>query len=367
MDFGILYELQMVKPWIENREFELYWESLDQIKLADQLGYDYVWEVEHHFLTEYSHSSAPEVFLSAVSQHTENIRIGHGVVLLPFNYNHPIRVAEKVAALDIMSKGRVEFGTGRSATAIELGGFGIEPDETREMCDEALEVILKAWRDEPLVHQGPRLNIPERNVIPKPVQDPHPPIWMAGTGPDSFQLAGGKGIGSLCFNFTTESVVANLARYRKAVANAKPVGSFVNNRFATLSIVHCGTDPDTKKVGCAGARWFLQKVMEILMTLTEEDAASYEYMKSMIDLSQQPKDASDDEIYEHPFVIVGDPDRCARKVEEFEALGIDQLITFQQCGAIPHERIMNSIKLFGEEVMPAFKTGRDVGGAVSGG
>lgn len=354
MDFGILYELQSAAPWTPTREREIYWEALEQITLCDKLGYDTVWEVEHHFLTDYSHSSAPEVFLSAVAQHTENIRIGHGVVLLPFNYNHPIRVAEKVAALDIMSKGRVEFGTGRSATGIEMEGFGVDPEETREMCAEALEVILKAWRNEPLVHKGKRLDIPERNVIPKPVQDPHPPIWMAGTGPDSFELAGGKGMGALCFNFTTESVISNLALYRNAIATATPVGSFINNRFASLSIVHCGTDSDTKKIGCAGARWFLQKVMEILATMTEKDAASYEYMKAMIDLSQQPKDASDDEIFAHPFVIVGDPDQCARKVEEFKNLGIDQLITFQQCGAIPHERIMNSIKLFGEEVMPAF-------------
>lgn len=358
MKFGILYELEMAKPWTPNRESEVYWEALEQIKLADQLGYDYVWEVEHHFLTEYSHSSAPEVFLAAVSQHTKNIRIGHGVVLLPFNYNHPIRVAERVAALDIMSKGRVEFGTGRSATAIELGGFGIDPAATREMCDEALEVVLKAWKDEPLVHQGKRLNIPVRNVVPKPVQRPHPPIWMAGTGPDTFELAGRKGVGVLCFNFTTEMVQANLARYRAAVAQATPVGQFINNQFASLAIVHCGTDPETKRIGCEGARWFLQKVMEILMTLNDEQAKSYEYMKSIVDLSRQPKDASDDEIYHHPLVIVGDPAHCRRKVAEIEALGVDQLITFQQCGAIPHERIMESVQLFGTEVIPHFRAAR---------
>lgn len=228
----------------------------------------------------------------------------------------------------------------------KLEKYGIKPPKYLD---------LKAWRNEALVHEGRRLSIPERNVIPKPVQKPHPPIWMTGTGLDSFELAGKKGIGALYFNFTTDSVTANLARYRRAIASATPVGSFVSNRFASLCIVHCGTDAETKRVGCEGARWFLQKVMEILMTLTEEKAASDEYMRSMIDLTRQPKDASDDEIHAHPRVIVGDPEHCARKVEEVRKLGVDQLITFQQCGRIPHDRIMQSIRLFGEEAMPAFQ------------
>ena len=174
MKFSLLYELEMPKPWTATSERDCYKEALEQIKLADQAGFDIVWEVEHHFLTEYSHSSAPEVFLSAVSQHTKNIRMGHGVVLLPFNYNHPIRVAERVAALDIMSDGRVEFGTGRSTTMIELGGFGVNPDESREQWEEGLEVVLKAWRDQPLVHEGKRLSIPEREVWPKPIQKAAP-------------------------------------------------------------------------------------------------------------------------------------------------------------------------------------------------
>src|SRR5881296_2024363 len=127
MKFGLIYELQQQKPWVENQEHKTYHDALDQIELADQVGFDYVWQVEHHFLTEYSHSSAPEVFLGAVSQRTRRIRIGHGVVLLPMPYNHPIRVAERIATLDILSDGRVEFGTGRSGTPAELEGFGIDP------------------------------------------------------------------------------------------------------------------------------------------------------------------------------------------------------------------------------------------------
>ncbi|MCH8192223.1 MAG: LLM class flavin-dependent oxidoreductase, partial [Chloroflexi bacterium] len=145
MKIDLLYELQMPKPWHgPNAEAEMFWESIAQIELADQVGFDTVWCVEHHFQTEYAHSSAPEVFLAAVSQRTQSIRIGHGVVLLPYPFNHPIRVAERIATLDIVSRGRVEFGTGRSGLH-EQGGFEIPSDESRAMWQEALSIIPKMW------------------------------------------------------------------------------------------------------------------------------------------------------------------------------------------------------------------------------
>src|SRR3990170_1491522 len=125
MKFGIFYEMQLPKPWGPTSERDIYRQSLEQVELADELGFDYVWEVEHHFLEEYSHSSAPEVFLAAASQRTRNIRLGHGIVLLPPPYNHPARVAERIATLDLVSNGRVDFGTGASSSEMELGGFGI--------------------------------------------------------------------------------------------------------------------------------------------------------------------------------------------------------------------------------------------------
>ena len=121
MKFGLFYEHQLPQPWGEDSELRLYQQALDQIELADRLGIDYVWEVEHHFLEEYSHSSAPEVFLAACSQRTQRIRLGHGITLMPPNYNHPARVAERIATLDLVSNGRVEWGTGESATAVEMG------------------------------------------------------------------------------------------------------------------------------------------------------------------------------------------------------------------------------------------------------
>src|SRR5919197_2395260 len=141
MKFGIFYELQMPRPWEAGGELRLYQNALDQVELADRLGIGYAWEVEHHFLEEYSHSPAPEVFLAAASQRTKRIRLGHGIVLMPPAYNHPARVAERIAMLDLVSSGRVDWGTGESASRAELEGFGVDPAERRAMWRETVEQV----------------------------------------------------------------------------------------------------------------------------------------------------------------------------------------------------------------------------------
>src|SRR6187401_2329420 len=132
MQFGIFYEHQLPRPWTEGAEHRLFKDALDQVELADRLGIDYAWEVEHHFLEEYSHSSAPEIFLAAGSQRTKNIRLGHGIIQTAPKYNHPARTAERVATLDLVSNGRVDFGSGESSSEAELGGFTIDPITKRE-------------------------------------------------------------------------------------------------------------------------------------------------------------------------------------------------------------------------------------------
>src|ERR1700687_5054991 len=139
MQFGIFYEHQIPRPWQDGDEHRLFKQALDQVELADRLGIDYAWEVEHHFLEEYSHSSAPEVFLAACSQRTKRIRLGHGITLMPPRYNHPARVAERIAVLDLVSNGRVDWGTGESATALEMEGFGLPLEEKSAMWREATE------------------------------------------------------------------------------------------------------------------------------------------------------------------------------------------------------------------------------------
>ena len=175
MKFGLFYEHQLPQPWGEDSELRLYQEALDQVELADRLGIDYVWEVEHHFLEEYSHSSAPEVFLAACSQRTKQIRLGHGIALMPPKYNHPARVAERIATLDLVSNGRVEWGTGESATAVEMGGFGVDPDDKRAMWQEATEQAANMLAMRPYPgYQGRWFDMPCRNLVPKPVQTTTP-------------------------------------------------------------------------------------------------------------------------------------------------------------------------------------------------
>jgi len=170
MKFGIFYEHQLPRPWAEGSELTLFQDALDQVELADRLGIDHAWEVEHHFLEEYSHSSAPEVFLAAASQRTRQIRLGHGIVLMPPGYNHPARVAERIATLDLVSRGRVDFGTGESASRAELEGFGVDPGERRAMWRETLEQVANMMVMEPYPgFTGKYFSMPPRNVLPKPV------------------------------------------------------------------------------------------------------------------------------------------------------------------------------------------------------
>src|SRR3954464_3179654 len=180
MRFGIFYEHQLPRPWDGGAEQRLITDALEQIELADRLGIDYVWEVEHHFLEEYSHSSAPEVFLAAASQRTKKIRLGHGICQIPPGFNHPARVAERVATLDLVSGGRVEFGTGESSSQTELGAFGVTRDDKRAQWEESLDAITRMFVEEPFAgYDGRWLRMPPRNVVPKPVQRPHPPLWVA--------------------------------------------------------------------------------------------------------------------------------------------------------------------------------------------
>src|SRR5580692_9559373 len=195
MKFGIFYEHQLPRPWNDGAEHRLLQEALDQVELADQLGIDYAWEVEHHFLEEYSHSSAPEIFLAACSQRTKNIRLGHGICLMPPRYNHPARVAERIATLDLVSNGRVEFGTGESAAELELGGFRIPRAEKRDMWQESLEQCLNMMVMNPYPgFTGQFFDMPCRNVVPKPVQKPHPPVWVACSNRETIKLAARLGI-----------------------------------------------------------------------------------------------------------------------------------------------------------------------------
>jgi len=357
MEFGLHFEMEMPRPWNERSEYNIYWQALEQIELGDRLGFDFVWEVEHHFLEEYSHSPAPEVFFGAVSQRTKNIRIAHGVRLLPFQFNHPIKVAEQAAVLDIISNGRVEFGLGRSTTVQELDGFSVDYERTREEVREATEIIVKAWTDDILEYDGKLMKIPPRRVVPKPIQKPHPRMWMACVAPDSYEIGGDRGLGVLSFNFNFEALQKALAKFRKACARrSNQIPKFTNEAFATMVICHVVEKKADESVGLDGARWFMHYAAELFKPFAAKGQLySYEYMRRAMDLDMDPKDVPDAQLKEHPLVVVGTPEEVIRKLEHLENAGIDQAICLKQAGGIPHPNIMRSMELMGRHVLPHFK------------
>src|SRR5204862_5438825 len=261
MRFGICYEHQLPRPWGVDGERRLISDALEQVELADRVGFDFVWEVEYHFLEEYSHSSASGVFLAAASQRAPNIRLGLGILPLPPGYQHPARVAETVAMLDLVSGGRVEFGTGETSSGMELAGFGVDRDTKREQWDEGLDVVTRMMVEEPFAGwDGRFFSMPPRNVVPKPVQRPHPPLWVACSRRETIRVAAEKGIGALSFSFIEpEDAREWVEEYERILASSScvPGGFAVNPRFAVTLPMMCHRDEaEAIEHGIDGAHFF---------------------------------------------------------------------------------------------------------------
>ena len=241
MQFGILYEMQRPFSGTEIDWNALYKETLEQCELADQVGFDNLWFVEHHFLTGFSGSPCPEVMFGALSRVTKQIRIGFGVCILP--YHHPVRVAERVAMVDQLTDGRVEFGTGRS-NAYEQIGLGIDPRDTRSRWNESIRMLPEIWQSEgEYSYEGEHWNVPARRVLPKPFQKPHPRMYLACTQQESFRLAAQMGIGVLSSaSYATEILKEHVQVYRDAIKDADPVGAFVNDFWGNNVHAFCGKD-----------------------------------------------------------------------------------------------------------------------------
>jgi len=362
MRFSLLYELTNPKPWHERSEADVWHEAIQQVELADNLGFETVWAVEHHFLEELSVCSAPEIFLSACAMRTKRIRLGHGVVLLPSPFNHPVRVAERIAALDIVSEGRVEFGTGRASSLIELDGFRVDPEDTRGMWEEAVGIIPRMWGTDRFSHEGRYFSVPERNVIPKPLQKPHPPIWMACSQADSFEIAANKGLGVLSFTSDEpEELQQRLKRYRELIPKAEPVGAFVNNRVAGFTPMYCGESmTEAVEVGATGAAWYQTSfISKIKAGWRGREVKSYEYAREAAE--KVPEDLVWDlDRYKKRGMgkggwCIGDPEEVTTQAKRYEKNGFDDLLFIVQTGKIPHEKIMASLERFASEVMPHFE------------
>ncbi len=380
MKFGLFYELQLPKPlnndqWDEGDEGRIIHEALDQIEFADKLGFDYVFEVEHHFLEEYSHSSAPEVVLAAASQRTKNIRLGHGIVHMPPRVNPPARVAERIATLDLVSNGRVEFGTGEGASDMELGGFGTPRELKKEAWEEALRECLRMMTSVPYPgYEGVHFGMPERNIIPKPRQKPHPPVWVAASRRETFLVAGRLGIAPLGFGFETpDEADERIARYYELIRECRnPIGAAMNPAVATVGNLMCAkTDAEAVAKGMSGAQFFgfslgrgtppnpprhpghdhlyreFRERYDAAQSAAERDAAT----------AQEPSDESARALYRagRRGGFMGSPAFIRENLRQYEEAHLDALIFIAQCGDRKHEDIMESLELFAKEVMPEFK------------
>jgi alkanesulfonate monooxygenase SsuD/methylene tetrahydromethanopterin reductase-like flavin-dependent oxidoreductase (luciferase family) len=371
--FGVFYEHQLPRPWVEGGEYRLLQNALEQVELADRLGFDVVWEVEHHFLEEYSHSSAPEVFLGACSQRTKDIRLGHGIIQTAPGYNHPARTAERVATLDLLSGGRVEFGSGESGSEAELGGFLVDPATKREAWLEGLEVALRCMTETPFSGvDGRFVQMPPRNVVPKPMQKPHPPLWVACSRRDTILLAAEKGIGALTFAFIDpEEAVKWVSDYEETLAErCIPVGQVVNANIACVTQMMCHPDEEVAlDRGLEGGNFFGYSLGHYYIFGEHRPGSTdvwREYQERRGDVGYSPEIASAlrQERLGAKLAAgdrtglrgaMGTPAQLREFLERFEAAGVDQVIFVLQAGRNRHEHICESLELFGTQVLPAFK------------
>ena len=387
MEFSLAYEMQ--RPTLDDHA--VIEETIEQCILADEMGFDAVWFVEHHFLTTFSSSPCPEVIFGALSRLTKRIRLGFGVVILP--YHHPIRVAERVAMVDHLSHGRVDFGTGRSAP-YEQTGMGIDPRNTREMWDESLTMIPKIWESDTFEWEGQFWNVPPRQVLPKPFQKPHPPIWVAALQPATYELAAQKGIGVMALGVNAPAVLEpHIKAYREAIKDAEPVGNFVNNRWLSSCFGLCGEDSAKTKELCAQSlktffgpgRPYVQDQKDVYSKLLDQwggvpdhlaqnfsryvDVTADSGTNGSVDLSggtalaQKIWEEFDaDTLAQRGVIVAGDPDSCIEAVKLHEATGVDQLQFLMATETVGHEDVMKSIEMFGKHVIPAFKKSQNTTG-----
>jgi len=358
MKIGGFYEHQLPRPWTSQSEHELLKNALEQVELADRVGFDYVWATEHHFLEEYAHSSAPEIFLAACAARTKNVRLGHGIVQMAPHINHPARVAERIATLDLISDGRCDFGTGEGATEVELGGFNVAQDEKRAQWLEGLQACVRMLVEEPFTgFTGKYLEAPARNVVPKPLQKPHPPLWLACSRRETILLAARLGIGALTFAFVSPEESRQWVHdyYTTLENECESVGFAINPQIAMVCPFLCDRDEQlVRDMAHENHGFFLYGLGHYAFFGEHEPARTniWDNYKN-----QPAKVKIDDPLAagSQAQTCVGTPAQIREALSGFEESGVDQVLFLSQAGKIPHELLSSSIDLFGSEVLPEIK------------
>ncbi len=363
VQFSMIFEVQLATPTPEE-ERRVYHETVEQALLGEQVGFDRVWAVEHHNLRYYAHCTAPEILLTHIAALTTRLRVGHGVVMLPKNYNHPIRVAERIAALDILSRGRVDFGTGVSSSALEMGAFGVDPDTRHAEWEEALRIIPRIWTEAPFEHHGKFFDIPPRHVLPRPVQEPHPPLYVAATRDETLDVAARLGIGALCLGFGGPEDIRNKrARYDRGIRereDSEIAGLVATDYLSALCPAVVLEDRERgREIGQRGQRFFVDALSHSYAGGPEPTAAA--------DLSESVSAQISEEIVRsepgsEPGLssldlrpAFGDPDDALAYVRAIADAGADEVMFLIQMGTVPQDVCLETIRLVGEYVIPKFR------------
>ena len=366
MELGLLYEFEAPKPWAGEHpwgqriaERSAYDNCIEQIALADRKGFHTAWLVEHHFREGRSHMPCNDVVLGALSQITEQIRLGFGVALMPHEFIHPARIAEKVATVDMLSHGRVEWGMGRS-TPMEQTAFAVDVPNSKKKMLAACRTVVGMWEQEYYEEHSEYLEFPARMVTPKPYQYPHPPVWMAASSEETIRMAGQNGLGLLSFSIMQPlDKLAELIRiYREEQLNAVPVSSIHTNKVGVYTLVHC-TD-DRRKFGTnrlwESVWWWYTTVAEF--TLKWELALMPpEVQEKAFPLLKKSAEGDFDinTFDEQDMVIIGTPEECLRKFLRYEEAGVDQVLCYVNWGYLPQDAVLECIGLLGDYVIPELK------------
>ncbi len=340
---------------------------------ADAAGFDTYWAPEHHCLEEYSHGSSSHLACLAVGVQTKRIRVVTGIFNICPPINHPVRVAEQIAYIDVVTNGRVELGTGRGSGSTEVNTFGLSSDETRDMWEEAIHAIPQMWTKELFSWEGKHFSVPERCIIPRVVQKPHPPLWVTATNPATIKRAAELGIGVAMFNFSDpENLRPLVETYKSTIPNAKPVGAFTYDKIMTIAPALCLEDGDEARsiyLRNAGATtphmtvyfdtipWAWERTKHIPRPIPQSKLR--ELIKEVAgdkNLSGAFAKASGPESFLKNGICVGSPDEVAQTIARFEAVGFYQLVLIPVVGwHTPHEKTLESIRVLGEKVLPRFR------------
>ena len=373
MKFSMIFEAQIADA-SRKAEFQVLQECVEQAVLAEQHGFDRIWAVEHHCLKWYAHMSAPETFLAYVAGRTQRIRIGHGVVCLPFRMNHPVKVAERIAMLDVLSRGRVDFGIGKGGTAQEAGAFQTEMDEIPAMLEESARMIPRMWREELFEHHSESIDIPPRPIIPNPHQDPHPPMYLACTRESTLNAAGEWGLGALCLGFGgPEDIAQKNAVYRAAIARrttASQIPDFpVEHLSALCPAIVLEDGVRARAIGHRGQRFFTEAISH-WYSPGGHSPPPRPHLEDMDDADYLKRQGEQLVAYLHEEKIVagtestglfntnhayGTVEDAIAYVERLVDAGADEIMFIHQMGTVPHDAIIETIENIGRHVIPHFR------------